>query len=156
MAYEVVVVGGGIGGLTAAALLAARGLRVCLVERESEAGGCAAPFEHAGYRFEPGAGLYACWQPGETHERVFSELPADPPEAREVSPAYVVRLPDGTDVRVGGPPAEFEETLRAAFPECAGAASRFYREAAEVAEVLHRAARQHPALATATRLRRLG
>jgi prolycopene isomerase len=46
--------------------------------------------------------------------------------------------------------------LRAAFPECADAAARFYREAVEVAEALHRAARQYPALATATKLRRLG
>jgi C-3',4' desaturase CrtD len=155
MTYEVVVVGGGIGGLTAAALVAARGLRACVLEREPEAGGCVAPFERAGYRFEAGAGLYAGWGPGDLHERVFAELPAAPPAAREVSPAYVVRLPDGTDVRVGGPPEEFEAQLRAAFPECADAAARFYREAGELAGALRRAAHKFPALATASKLRRL-
>ena len=37
MTHEVVVVGGGFGGLTVAALLAARGVDVCLLERESRA-----------------------------------------------------------------------------------------------------------------------
>ncbi len=41
MSYEVVVVGAGIGGLTTAALLAARGVSVCLLEKSSQTGGCA-------------------------------------------------------------------------------------------------------------------
>jgi phytoene dehydrogenase-like protein len=45
MAHEVVVVGGGIGGLTVAALLAARGVGVCLLEKESRAGGCLTSFQ---------------------------------------------------------------------------------------------------------------
>src|SRR5919112_5032976 len=106
MSFEVVVVGGGIGGLTTAALLSARGVSVCLVERASRAGGCAASFVHLGHEFETGAGLYACWEPGGLHERVFAELPAAPPEAREVSPAYTLRLSPGEDVRVCGPPEE--------------------------------------------------
>jgi C-3',4' desaturase CrtD len=155
MTYEVVVVGGGIGGLTAAALLAARGVRVCLLERASRVGGCAASFGHLGHDFEQGAGLYARWQPGELHERVFAELPVEPPESREVAPAYTVRLPEGLDVRVCGPAGEFHASLRESFPECAEAAVRFYREAAEVAEALRRAARRAPALAEASRLRLL-
>lgn len=127
MSHEVVVVGAGLGGLTTAALLSARGVDVCLLERESQAGGCAAAFDHEGHRFERGAGLYAAWQPGEIHERVFGELPVEAPEVREVSPAYVVRLPDGVDVRVGGEREEFEAALRAAFAECAEAAVGFYR-----------------------------
>src|ERR687885_2519662 len=129
MAYEVVVVGGGVGGLTAAALLAARGADVCLIEREASAGGCCAAFEAFGHRFEAGAGLYASWQPGEIHERVFAELPVSPPEVREVEPAYVVRLPEGADVRAGGGTEGFAEQLRASFPECAGPAGHFYPEA---------------------------
>jgi len=155
MAYEVVVVGGGIGGLTTAALLAARGVSVCLIERESRAGGCCAAFESFGHSFETGAGLYASWQPGEIHERVFAELPVAAPEAREVVPAYVLRLPGGEDVRVGGEFEEFAAQLRTMFPECADAALRFYREANEIAGALQRAARRHPSLATASRLQRM-
>src|SRR5919202_4813577 len=139
MPYDTVVVGAGIGGLTTAALLAARGVDVCLIEREASAGGCCAAFEAFGHRFEAGAGLYASWQPGEIHERVFAELPVAPPEVREAEPAYVVRLPDGADVRVGGGLEAFSAQLRAAFPECFDAAVNFYREATEIADALHRA-----------------
>lgn len=155
MTYEAVVVGGGIGGLTTAALLASRGVSVCLIEREPRAGGCCAVFESFGHSFETGAGLYASWQPGEIHERVFAELPVAAPEARELKPAYVLRLPDGVDVRVGGEFEEFAAHLRAAFPECADAVVRFYREATQIADALHRAARLHPALATASKLQRM-
>ncbi len=152
MTFEIVVVGGGIGGLTAAALLAARGLSVCLLEKESRGGGCAAAFEKFGYSFEPGASLYASWQPGEIHERIFAELPSNAPPVKRVSPAYVVRLPDRTEVCIRGDAAEFEEHLRAAFPECAAAALKFYRELAPIADALQRAAQRRPALATLTKL----
>lgn len=153
MVYDVIVVGGGIGGLTAAALLAARGVSVCLFERESRAGGCAATFEKFGYEFEAGASLYSSWQPGEIHERVFLELPLPAPEVRLVSPAYVVRLPCGTEVALTENDGEFEESLRAAFPECADRAVAFYREIAPVGEALRRVARRVPDLRTASKLR---
>jgi C-3',4' desaturase CrtD len=153
--HEVVVVGGGVGGLTAAALLAARGVGVCLVERASRVGGCCAAFESFGHSFEQGAGLYAGWGPGGIHERVFAELRVEPPPARALSPAYVVRMPEGDDVRVGGTREEFAEVLSASFPECAGDAAAFYVEAFKIAEALERAARRFPALNTTTKLERL-
>ena len=133
MEYEVVVVGGGIGGLTVAALLAARGVSVCLFERQSQPGGCVANFEIQGYTFEPTSGLYTGWEPGGIHDRIFSELPVQPPEVRRLSPAYVVRLPDHMDVPVTQQREQFEENLRATFPECADAAISFYRELDQVA-----------------------
>src|SRR5260370_42555424 len=97
MDYKVLVVGGGIGGLTVAALLAARGVNVCLFERQSRPGGCVVNFEHLGYAFEPTAGLYSGWEPGGTYERIFSELRVRSPDGQLLSPSYSLALPDQTE-----------------------------------------------------------
>src|SRR5712692_5903430 len=128
MSYEVIVLGGGIGGLTIAALLSARGVNVCLFERDSQTGGCVANFEHLGYTFEPTTGVYEGWEQGGIYERIFSELPAPAPRVRRVSPSYIVRLPDGNDVAIGDNTEQFERNLREVFPECADAAHSFYRD----------------------------
>lgn len=122
-----VVVGGGIGGLTIGALLAARGLNVCLFERQSNLGGCVANFEYQGYTFEPTAGLYTGWEPGGIYERIFSELPVRMPQVRRLTPAYLVRLPDGIELAPSDDLTKWEDDLSAAFPECSQAAVAFYR-----------------------------
>ena len=128
MDCEVAVVGGGIGGLTVAALLSQRGVDVCLLERESQVGGCVANVEKFGYTFDPTDGLYTGWADGDIHSRIFSELPANPPETRLLQPGYLVGLPDGSAVRVTANPGEFENELVGAFPECSEQALAFYRK----------------------------
>ncbi len=154
MAYEVVVVGGGIGGLTVAALLAARGMNVCLFEREPRVGGCAASFDKLGYSFEQGNGLYSSWQPDEIHQRVFSELPVDPPEVRLLEPSYVVRLPDQSEIKVSDDAEQFEESLYSVFPECGDNAIAFYRKLTPLSTTLRRCLQRVPDLFSASRSRR--
>lgn len=154
MECEVVVVGGGIGGLTVAALLAQRGVNVCLLERESRVGGCAASFEKFGYSFEQGDGLYTSWEANEIHDRVFSELPVDAPEVRMLEPGYVVRLPDQSEIALTGDTELFEESLRTTFPECAETAVSFYRGLAETNVALRRALQRMPDLLSASRWQR--
>lgn len=154
MDCEVLVVGGGIGGLTVAALLAQRGVDVCLLEREPNLGGCAASFEKFGYRFEQGYGLFSGWEPDGIHHRVFSELPVDPPEVRRLEPSYVVRLPDNSDIALVGDKEQFEQSLRVTFPECAEQAVGFYRKLESIGGALRRALRREPALLSVSKSRR--
>jgi phytoene dehydrogenase-like protein len=53
--FDVVIVGGGIGGLVAGALLAEGGARVLLLEQQAYAGGCCASFSRGHFLFETGA-----------------------------------------------------------------------------------------------------
>ena len=126
MQYEAIVVGGGIGGLTAAAVLAKRGLSVCLLERQSYVGGCAATVEHAGMNFDPTYGLFSGWQSGGVYDRLFAELETTSPPTQALTHPYNVRLADGSDIARTTSVEEFEATLNAAFPECADAAVAFY------------------------------
>jgi len=154
MDCEVVVVGGGIGGLTVAALLAQRGADVCLLERESNIGGCAASFETFGYSFEQGYGLFTGWESDGIHQRVFSELPVDPPEVRRLEPSYVVRLPDHSDIALVGDKEQFEQSLRQTFPECAEEAVGFYHKLESIGGALRHALRREPALLSISKSRR--
>ena len=156
MNYEVVVVGGGVGGLTLAALLAARGVNVCLLERESATGGCAANVSTGGYAFEGGAGLYSSWGAGELHERVFAELKVSPPDARPCLPAYVVRLSDGSDIPICANREQFEHNLASAFPDCTREAIAFYRKLGLADSAIRSAMARSPHLRDASVFERLG
>lgn len=127
-AYDVVVVGGGIGGLTVAALSSARGLNTCLLERQSQVGGCVARVEFSGYDFEPGMGLYTSFGAGEVYDTLFSQLPVAAPEVSLLASPYVLRRVDGTDVKlatddlysIAGGPATVAERLAESIKQSGG------------------------------------
>ena len=58
---DVIVLGAGISGLVSAALLATRGLRVCVLEKDASAGGYVTGFLRGGFYFDAtGAFVSAC------------------------------------------------------------------------------------------------
>jgi phytoene dehydrogenase-like protein len=85
-----------------AALLSARGENVCLLERQSQVGGCIGRVEFSGFNFEPGMGLYTSFGPGELYEKLFSQLPVDIPEVSLLPAPYIFRRVDGTDTTIAG------------------------------------------------------
>ena len=93
---RVVVVGAGIGGLTAGALLAKRGYDVTIFDQAIAPGGCASTFKRRGFTFDVGATQVAGLEPGGIHQRIFQELDIKPPNATYCDPACAVFLPGET------------------------------------------------------------
>ncbi|MCX8117388.1 MAG: NAD(P)/FAD-dependent oxidoreductase [Desulfobacterota bacterium] len=50
--FDVLIIGGGVAGLTCGCLLAKRGLRVLIVEKNRKVGGCCSSFEKDGFSFD--------------------------------------------------------------------------------------------------------
>ncbi len=74
MNYDVIVIGSGLGGLTAGAKLAREGLKVLVVEQHNRPGGCATTFKRGDFTLE--VGLHEMDGPGsrDMKNRIFSEL----------------------------------------------------------------------------------
>ena len=89
---DVAVVGAGIAGLTAAALLADQGLEVVLLEAHSQSGGCAGTFRRGSYTFDVGATQVAGFEPGGSHARLFQHFGLSLPAARPLDPGCSVQL----------------------------------------------------------------
>jgi phytoene dehydrogenase-like protein len=74
MKYDVIIVGSGLGGLTAGAKLSKEGKRVLVIEQHNRPGGCATTFRRGDYTLE--VGLHEMDGPGQRDmkNRVFTDL----------------------------------------------------------------------------------
>ncbi|MFD1720545.1 phytoene desaturase family protein [Amnibacterium endophyticum] len=96
-----VVIGGGIAGLSSAALLAEEGWQVVLLEARDVLGGRAGEWDHAGYRFETGPSWYLMPEVFDHFFRLLGTSADEQLELQRLSPGYrVVFEPKG------GEPAE--------------------------------------------------
>ena len=114
---RVVVIGAGIGGLTAGALLARRGYQVLVLDQALVPGGCASTFKRRGFTFDVGATQVAGLEPGGIHKRIFDELEVDLPAAMPCDPACAVVLPGETEaINVWRDPQKWKEERMRQFP----------------------------------------
>ena len=114
---DVVVVGAGIAGLTAAALLAREGLTVELLEAHQQSGGCAGTFRRGPYTFDVGATQVAGLEPGGSHQRLLAHFGLPLPQATPLDPACVVDLADGQPpVRIWRDPERWAAERELQFP----------------------------------------
>lgn len=117
------MVGAGIAGLTAAALLAKQGLQVELLEAHRQSGGCAGTFRRGPYVFDVGATQVAgleeggAGHPAGIHARLFHHLGVAPPVAVPLDPGCVVDLADGRPpVSIWRDPERWRQERLSQFP----------------------------------------
>ncbi|HVP31519.1 MAG TPA: NAD(P)/FAD-dependent oxidoreductase [Myxococcota bacterium] len=115
-AYDAIVVGGGMGGLTAAALLAKSGRSVLVVERHDRPGGYAHAFRRGPVRFDSAVHLVGGCGPGGLVDRVLRGLGVRGAcDFARVDPFYTSSFP-GLALRVPGGVEEFVEAHAEGFP----------------------------------------
>lgn len=126
-AYDVVVIGGGMGGLTAGALLAHAGKKVLVAEVEAQPGGYARALRHGPYTFDRADHLiWGCEQTGPFGPGLIDAMlrhlgVRDKCEfIRMDDPMYVSHLPGLTVAVPGGREAYLEAHVRQFPGEAAG------------------------------------
>ncbi len=72
--FDSIVIGGGLGGLTAGAKLAKAGKKVLLIEQHDRPGGCATTFKRKGFTLEVGLHEMDGLHPGDMKSKIFRDL----------------------------------------------------------------------------------
>lgn len=128
MKYDVIVIGAGLSGLSAAGLLAKRGLKVVVVEQGSEPGGSCGIFKRHGAVFDQGAAmLYGFGKKGFNAHRFLFNCLEESFEVVKHELLYVVHY-NGKKIRFWSDIDRFIEELSQVFPMEKENIRRFYKE----------------------------
>ncbi|MDQ6875846.1 MAG: phytoene desaturase family protein [Actinomycetota bacterium] len=132
---RVVVVGAGLGGLSAALRLAGAGREVTVVEREAVPGGRAGRLELGGYRFDTGPTVLTMPDLIADALDCVGERLEDWLDLRPVSPLYRAYYPDGSRLDVLADPDEMAAEVERV---CGCAEAAGYRRFVEFVSQLYR------------------
>jgi all-trans-retinol 13,14-reductase len=132
--YDVVVVGGGMGGLSSGALLSSYGFRVLLLEQHHKVGGCTSSFTRGEFAFDAALHEMLGGAPGTALGDLLHEAGVDdkielipiPELYRSIFPGVDFVMPGGRDAAI--------EALCEAWPEECPGIIAFHEEMRAVAE----------------------
>lgn len=129
--YDVIVIGAGVGGLTAASLLSKAGLSVCVLEKEPHVGGYLAGFRRKNFIFDTAIHWLNQYGPGGMVVKLFKAIGTDHPEA--VVQQRIRRYKgEGFDYLLTYQPDEFRDQLIEDFPDDRKGIERFFRKALKI------------------------
>ncbi len=148
--YDVVVIGAGMGGLTAAAMLSKAGYSVVVLESAANAGGYLAGFHRNRFRFDTAIHWLNQCNPGGLIHTVFETIGTDYPTA--VVQKRIKRYKgDAHDYLLTNNPDELKQQLQKEFPHEKAGIERFFKHAKQLGQRMNswgtnvRAAETYPA-----------
>lgn len=142
-AYDAIVVGAGVGGLTTAALLARAGRQVLVVERHDRVGGYAHSFRRGRYVFDSAVHLVggcepAAYEGGGLVHRLLTTLGVrERCDFARIDPAYAAWYPD-TTLYAPSDLEDFERVHAEEFPSEAKGIREFLQECLSIREETRR------------------
>ncbi|HTQ66834.1 MAG TPA: NAD(P)/FAD-dependent oxidoreductase [Puia sp.] len=126
--YDVVVIGSGVGGLTAAALLSKAGFSVCVLEKETRIGGYLAGFRRGNFMFDTAIHWLNQCAPDGLVGKLFDALGNDHPIA--VPQTRIRRYKgDSYDYLLTNNPDQFKKRLIDEFPHEKKGIEKFFHAA---------------------------
>ncbi len=128
--WDVIIVGAGVGGLTAASLLVKAGLRVLILERNPHPGGTAYVYHRKGFTFPMGPLGFS------TPKLVRETLHALDGGDLELSPVRYRIKAFGLDIPISIPFPMMIEELTKVFPEEGHAIKRFFKDVEEIVSAM--------------------
>ncbi|MEP7278577.1 MAG: NAD(P)/FAD-dependent oxidoreductase [Bacteroidota bacterium] len=129
--YDVVIIGAGIGGLTAGALLSKAGLTVCILEKEPHPGGYLAGFRRKDFRFDTAVHWLNQYSEEGMVSRLFYALGNDYPRALTQERIRLYKG-DNYEYLLTNHPDDLKEQWKKEFPEDAAGIEKFFKAAKKV------------------------
>lgn len=127
---DVLIIGAGFGGLSAAALLSKEGFNVTVIEKNGQPGGRARVYSDKGYSFDMGPSWYLMPDVFEKFFKEFDKKPEDLYELIRLDPSYRIFFDDGSITDVSSDLEENFELFNS-FESEGGEKLRNYLEKAE-------------------------
>ena len=138
--YDVIVVGAGNGGLSAAVKTAKEGYKTLVLEKHNLPGGCATSFRRGRFEFEPSLHELCHYNTAEeldSIENIFDELGIDVPLVKEdVLFRTICRGEDGYDVTLRTGDENFLNDMEAAVPGCRESVAAYLKLCDEIDDAM--------------------
>ncbi len=134
--YDAIIIGAGVGGLTAASLLAKEGLKVLVLERLERVGGCCSNYDVNGFKPEVGA-VFVIGH--ELYYKLFELLDLrleDYLDWDVIDPVYHVYFGDGKDVALPRDMDEMAGVVRELAPQDVDGYYRYCRDLGKIQDAM--------------------